>query len=98
MTLSFVYSTMVIAILFPKVDKVIGIMGGLLAPTLDYLIPMYCYVKLSDHHWTHWKNLSAIIFFSFLCFIGYTAVIVILYEIFAGKTEMDKWKWIGGTG
>ena len=71
-----------IAILFPKVDKVIGIMGGLLAPTLDYLIPCYCYVKLSDNHWTHWKNLSAIIFFSVLTMIGYTAVVVIVYEIF----------------
>jgi len=88
---------MAIAIVFPKVDKVLGIMGGLLAPTLDYLIPMYCYVKLSDHHWTHWKNLSAIIFFSTLCFIGYTAVIVILYEIFNGLEAMPKWKCVGGT-
>jgi amino acid permease len=97
MTLGFVYSTMTIAIIFPKVDKVIGIMGGLLAPTLDYLIPMYCYVKLSDNKWTHWKNLTAIIFFSFLCFIGYTAVFIIFYEIITDKKEMPKWKWIGGT-
>ena len=82
MTLGFVYSTMLIAIIFPKVDKVIGIMGGLLAPTLGYLIPVYCYVKLSDDHWTHWKNLSSIIFFGILCSIGYGAVIVIVYEVF----------------
>ena len=94
MTLTFCYVTMGIAIVFPKVDKVLGIMGGLLAPTLDYLIPMYCYVKLSDRHWTHWKNLSAIIFFSILCFIGYTAVIVIVYEIFQNLDEMPKWKKI----
>lgn len=48
MTLCFVYGTMTVAILFPTVDKVIGIMGGLLAPTIAYLIPMYSYVKLSD--------------------------------------------------
>jgi len=88
---------MAIAIVFPKVDKVLGIMGGLLAPTLDYLIPCYCYVKMSDNHWTHWKNLSAIIFFSTLCLIGYTAVIVIMYEIFNDLETMPKWKHWGGS-
>ena len=87
-----VYFTMTVAIVFPKVDKVIGIMGGLLAPTLDYFIPCYCYVKLSENHWTHWKNLTAIIFFSFLCFIGYTTVIVILYEVITGLDMMPRWK------
>lgn len=94
MTCTFCYVTMAIAIVFPKVDKVLGLMGGLLAPTLDYLIPCYCYVKLSDHHWTHWKNLSAIIFFGILCLIGYTAVIVIIYEVFNNLKEMPKWKQI----
>jgi hypothetical protein len=59
-------------------------MGGLCAATLDYFIPMYCYVKLSDKPWTYWKNLSAIIFFGFLTLVGYTSVGVTIYEIFAG--------------
>ena len=96
MTLTFVYVTMGIAIAFPKVDKVIGIMGGLLAPTLSYFIPCYCYVKLSDHPWTHYKNLSAIIFFGTLCFVGYTTVVLIIYEIFNDLTFMPRWKKVGG--
>ena len=81
MTCAFVYSTMAIALVAPGIDKVIGITGGLLAPILDYAIPMYCYVKLSNNHWTHWKNLSAIIFFTFLTCVGFGAVGIIVYEL-----------------
>lgn len=89
---------MLIAIVAPGIDKVIGITGGLLAPILDFAIPMYCYVKLSDNHWTHWKNLSAIIFFSALTMVGFGAVGVITYELVADKDMMPRWKWIGNKG
>ena len=79
MTAGFVYITMAIAIVAPGIDKVIGITGGLLAPILDFAIPMFCYVKLSKNHWTHWKNLSAIIFFSLMTLIGFGAVAAIVY-------------------
>lgn len=95
MTLGFVYLSCGLAIVFPKVDKVIAIMGGLLAPTLSYFIPTYCYVKLSEDHWTHWKNLSAIIFFATLCLIGYIDVGMIVYQIFNDLTTMPRWKTIG---
>lgn len=95
MTVSFVYSTMVAAILFPKVDKVIGITGGLLAPILDYVIPCYCYVKLSPNKWTHWKNLSAIIFFTLMTLIGVMAVGIISYELIMDLKMMPRIWWIG---
>ena len=44
MTVCFCYLSCGLSIVFPKVDKVIAIMGGLLAPTLSYAIPTYCYV------------------------------------------------------
>ena len=84
MTAGFVYFTMLVAMVAPGIDKVIGITGGLLAPVLDFAIPMYCYVKLSSDHWTHWKNLSAIIFFTTLTIIGFGAVGVITYELITG--------------
>ena len=96
MTVSFCYLSCGLAIVFPKVDKVIAIMGGLLAPTLSYAIPTYCYVKLSDEHWTSFKNLSAIIFFTTLCLIGYTDVVLIVYQVFTHRSMMPRWKHIGG--
>lgn len=44
----FILLTWAISIVYPSIDKVLAIMGGLCAATLDYGIPTYCYVKLSD--------------------------------------------------
>lgn len=45
---TFIVVTWGIAVVYPNIDKVLAIMGGLCAATLDYGIPMFCYVKLSD--------------------------------------------------
>ena len=77
-------------------------MGGLCATTLDFLIPTFCYVKLSSHPWTEKKNLTAIIFFGILVFIGYTSVILTIYLSFHKhmgpydeQSIMPRWKSIG---
>jgi hypothetical protein len=48
MTTLFIAITWGIAFVYPNIDKVLTIMGGLCAATLDYGIPMFCYVKLSE--------------------------------------------------
>jgi hypothetical protein len=70
-------------------------MGGLCATTLDFLIPTYCYVKLSSQSWKSPKNLTAIIFFGVLIFIGYTSVVLTVYLMFhPDEKMMPRWKWI----
>lgn len=89
-TFLFVGISLVISILFPKIDKVIAIMGGLCAVTMDFLIPVYCYVKLSGKPWTSCKNLSAILFFAPLVLIGYTSVIITIYLAATGGDTMPR--------
>lgn len=94
MTTIFIIVTWGIAFVYPNIDKVLAIMGGLCAATLDYGIPMYCYVKLSEHRWTHPKNFAAIIFFGLLCLVGYGSVILTIFEMGTGcgtwKRFMDQ--------
>ena len=92
MTACFVALTWGVSVVFPTIDKVIGIMGGLCAATLDYAIPVYCWVKLSDKPWYSCYNLSAILFFGTLTLIGYVSVGIIVYEIVADKDTMPRWK------
>ena len=66
-------------------------MGGLCAATLDYLIPTYCYVKLSEHPWTHPKNLAAIIIFGCLTTIGYCSVVLTIWEMASGNNTYKEY-------
>jgi amino acid permease len=84
-TTIFISITWIISVYFPHIDKVISIMGGLCAVTVSYLIPTICYVKLSEHSWTHPKNLGVLFFFGTLIVIGYSSVIIIIYLIITGK-------------
>jgi hypothetical protein len=63
-------------------------MGGLCAVTLSFLIPTICYVKLSEHPWTHCSNLSRILFFGILIIVGYSSVGITVYTIITGKPVM----------
>jgi sodium-coupled neutral amino acid transporter 11 len=83
-TIVYIAITWVISILFPKIDKIISIMGGLCAATLSFAIPTFCYVKLSGKPYTHYKNLSAIIIFGTLSMIGYISVGVTVFLIITG--------------
>jgi amino acid permease len=95
LTASFVAITCALAIGFPNVTNVLSIMGGLCSVTLCYTIPgrlfqyyntilVYCHVKLSDKHWTHVDNLSAILFFGVLIVLGYCSVVDTVYTIATG--------------
>lgn len=84
LTSIFIVVTWAVSVIYPRIDKVLAIMGGLCAATLDYGIPTFCYVKLSERRWTHPKNLAAIIFFGFLVLVGYGAVGVTIWEAITG--------------
>ena len=93
----FITVTWIISVFFPSIDKVISIMGGLCAVTCSYLIPTICHVKLSEHSWTHPKNISVILFFGVLIVIGYGSVIVIIYLIATGRQIMPSCRGDGTT-
>ena len=90
----FVAVTWVISIIFPKIDKVISIMGGLCAATLDFAIPTYCFVKLSKNSWMAPSNLVRILFFGLLTIVGYCSVGITVYLIFTGDQMMPRFKKI----
>ena len=65
-------------------------MGGLIAVSMCYLVPLICQLKLSDKHWTSPYNLSAIVYFGVLILIGYTSVGVTVYEVVQGLDKMPR--------
>lgn len=79
LTTIFVAVTWGVSIAFPNINAVLSILGGLCAATLDYGIPTFCYVKLSNKPWTNPKNLGAIIFFGALVAVGYSSIIVTIW-------------------
>ena len=52
MTTLIVIFTWAIANAFPFIDKIMSIIGGLTAVTIDYGIPTYCFVMLRPYKWT----------------------------------------------
>ena len=82
--------TWFIALVYPNIDKVISIMGGLLATTLDYAIPTFCYVKLSNKKWNQGGNLAATLFYSTLCCIGWGSVGITVYLMVTGGDIMPR--------
>jgi hypothetical protein len=66
-----------VSLVFPQVTKVLGIFGGITSVNICYLLPVICYIKLRHEGdpITNPKNLSAIIFFSLLCVLGWLSVI-----------------------
>ena len=78
-----------VAILFPSILSVLSIIGGLCSVTMCFLIPMIALVRTSEEKWYHWYNLLAILCFSILVGIGYTSVVITIYQISEGKA------WLG---
>lgn len=95
MTIIFMLSTWFISIVFPNIDKMISILGGLCAVTLDFTIPLYCFVKLSDFKWTHYTNFLRIIFFGVLIVAGYSSIGITVYLIITGKACMGPRTQVG---
>jgi len=84
MTTIFVSFTWFIAYIFPKVNQIMSILGGLCAVTLDYGIPTFCFVSMSKKAWNSSDNLWRIIFFGFLNLAGFVGVGVTVYEMITG--------------
>lgn len=91
-TFFMVMGTCTISILFPNIKSVISIMGGLLAIQISFFIPTVIYVSLSEKRWYAYDNLSAIIFFGFLCLTGYGSVVVTIYTMVNDIEMMPRWK------
>lgn len=77
----FIAFTCFIAILFPDISDVLGIIGGVNATSIQFLVPMICSVKVSGLPWTAPMNMIKIVFFGILCLIGFTNVGVSIYKI-----------------
>ena len=84
MTFTFIATTWIIAFVYPKVDQIMSILGGLCAVTLDYGIPTFCFVRLSKKAWTAPPNFLRIIFFGALNLSGFVGVGVTIYLIITG--------------
>jgi len=83
-TITFAAFSCLISILVPNVSQVLSILGGLCSVTLCYLIPTICWVKLSEHKWSHKDNLGPIVFFGTFVVLGYLSVVATVYNIVMG--------------
>lgn len=83
-TACFCIGTGIISIVFPKVTKVLGIFGGFASVNICYLVPIICYIRLRKEGESLWlpKNLFAILYFCFLCVMGWLSVITTVMSIF----------------
>lgn len=89
-TFIFITLTTTISVVYPNIKPVISIMGGLIAVSMCYLVPIICQIKLSSKPWHACENLSALLFFGTLILIGYTSVIITVYEIVTGAKTMPR--------
>lgn len=66
-----------IAIVFPKIEAVLGIFGGVCSVNICFIVPLVIYINLrkEDDPWYGFKNLSAIVVFSIFSVFGWLAVI-----------------------
>ena len=86
----FVSVTCFLSIIFPNIAQVLSIMGGLLASTMNYLIPMIIQLKLSKQSFWNYQNIGAFLFFSSLVLIGYTSAVLTVYAVSQGWTIMPR--------
>jgi len=79
--------TCFLSIVFPKIQAVLGIFGGIASSNIMFFVPLYIYISLSNKSiWTI-KNISITIFFSFMCLIGwYSAYISVINVINASSS------------
>ena len=81
----FIIFTTFVAIVFPNISAVLGILGGLNATSIQYFVPMICSVKVSGLPVTSPSNIIKILFFGFLCLVGYTNVGTTIYRVVTGN-------------
>jgi hypothetical protein len=84
-TVIFCSMTCFISIVFPKIKSALSITGGFSSVNMCYLVPMVCWVQLSNKRWYQGINLVFSICFMLLSLIGWTSVVITLYNIFTGQ-------------
>ena len=77
-TIVFVATTSIFSVAFP-IDLFMAVVGGLCTVTIDFVIPMYSYIKLSEQEWYQGKNLLLTMLFGPLILIGYISVLTSIY-------------------
>ena len=82
--------TCFLAIVFPDVSSVLGILGGLNATSIQFLVPMICSIKVSGQPVKAPSNIIKILFFGFLCLVGYTNVGTTIYRIVSGHDVIGR--------
>jgi len=86
----FIAVTCFLAIVFPDVSSVLGILGGLNATSIQFLVPMICSIKVSGQSLKGFSNMIKFLFFGFLCAVGYTNVGITIYRIFSGNDVIGR--------
>jgi amino acid permease len=89
-TAIFIAFTCFLAIVFPNISAVLGILGGLNATSIQFLVPMFCSVAVSGLPVKAPQNIIKIIFFGFLCLVGYTNVGTTIYRIVTGQDVIGR--------
>ena len=65
-------------------------MGGLISPSMCYLVPMICKLRLGKDKISSPGNIAAIIFFGILITCGYISVGITVYEMIFDITVMPR--------
>ena len=90
LTIGFMTLTCLISIATPNVTSVLSIVGGLCSVSICFLLPAFCYVRLSGAHWTSPQNLKVVVFFGIFVMAGYSSLIATTYQILSGTAVIGK--------
>ena len=77
--------TCFLSVVFPNVKSALSITGGFSSVNMCYLVPLICWVKLSDKKWYQGTNILYVVFFLSLSVIGFISVIVTVVGFFPKK-------------
>ena len=77
--------TCFLSVVFPNVKSALSITGGFSSVNMCYLVPLICWVKLSDKKWYQGSNIIYVVFFLALSIIGFISVVVTVVGFFPKK-------------
>mmetsp|Transcript_9979 Transcript_9979/g.7506 ORF Transcript_9979/g.7506 Transcript_9979/m.7506 type:complete len:261 (+) Transcript_9979:707-1489(+) len=87
-TVAFCTTTCVVSIVFPNVSSALSITGGFSSVGMCYLVPLWCWIKLSKQKWYVGWNLWITVSFVALTLIGWISIVVTIYQL-VDKDEPD---------
>jgi hypothetical protein len=79
-----------LAIIYPNVSAILGILGGLNSTSIQFLVPLICSIKVSGQPVKAASNIIKILFFGILCLVGYTNVGTTIYRIMTGHDVIGR--------